>query len=95
MLRAMLGNSAGRALLAHALTAGAGAAAANLIGHREEVMQSAKTASRKGTKAVGTAGEALRAAFSAAMEVVRDSDDLSFKRRRSQKHFPRPRALLL
>ncbi|AWI59629.1 hypothetical protein [Sinorhizobium fredii] len=89
MLRAMLGNSAGRAVLAHALTAAAAAATATLVGHREEVIESAKTASRKGAKAVGTAGEALQAAFSAALEVVHDSDDLPIKRRRSQKHFPR------
>ncbi|AFL53545.1 hypothetical protein ABIE78_006836 [Sinorhizobium fredii] len=93
MLRAMMGNSGGRDVLAHALTAGAAAAAAILIGHREEVTDSAKAASRKGVKAVGTAGEALQAAFSAAMEVVRDSDP-PLKSKRSENHFPRQRAPL-
>jgi hypothetical protein len=91
MLRAIMDNSGGRDVLAHALTAGAGAAVALLIGQRQEVTESAKIASRKGVKAVGTAGGALRAAFSSAMQVVHDSDP-PFKRKRSQNHFPRQRA---
>ncbi len=94
MLRAMMNNSGGRDVLAHALTAGAAAAATILIGQREEVTESVKAASRKGVKAVGTAGEALQAAFSAAMQVVHGSEDPPFKRRRSKNHFPRQRALL-
>lgn len=78
MLRSMLDNSSGRDVLAHALTAGASAAAALLISHREEVTESAKAASHRGVKAVGTAGEALQAAFSAAMEVVHDSQACAF-----------------
>lgn len=78
-------------MLAHALTAGASAAAAILIGHREEVTESAKAASRSGVKAIGTAGEALQAAFSAAMRVVHDSNATS-KGERSQNYFPRRRA---
>ena len=70
MLRAMMDNSGGRDVLAHALTAGAGAVVALLIGQREGMTESAKGASRKGVKAVSTAGGALRAAFSAAMQVV-------------------------
>ena len=91
MLRAMMGNSGGRDVLAHALTAGAGAAVALLIGQREGMTESAKAASRKGVKAFGTAGGALRAAFSAAMQVVHESDP-PFKRKRSQNHFPHQRA---
>jgi hypothetical protein len=90
MLRAMMDNSSGRDVLAHALTAGAAAAAAILIGQREEVAEGVKAASRKGVKAVGTAGEALQAAFSAAMEVVHDANP-PFRRKRSQNHFPRHR----
>ncbi len=91
MLRAMMDNSGGRDVLAHAFTAGAGAAVALLIGQREGMTESAKVASRKGVNAVGTAGSALRAAFSAAMQVVHDSDP-PYKRKRSQNHFPRQRA---
>jgi hypothetical protein len=91
MLRAMMNNSGGRDVLAHALTAGAAAAAAILISHREEVAEGVKAASRKGVKAIGTAGGALQAAFSAAMEVVHASDP-PFKRKRSEDRFPRQRA---
>jgi hypothetical protein len=93
MLRAMMDNSAGREVLAHALTAGAAAAAAILIGHREEVTDAAKAASRKAVKAVGTAGAALQAAVSAARQVVRDADP-PFKPKRSESQVPRQRALL-
>ncbi|MDE3812574.1 hypothetical protein I7I49_20230 [Sinorhizobium meliloti] len=91
MLRALLDNGGGRDVLAHALTAGASAAAAILINGREELTETSKAASRKGAKAIGTAGEALQAAFSAGMEVVYDSNP-PFRRKRSHNKFPPQRA---
>ncbi|ASY58061.1 MULTISPECIES: hypothetical protein [Sinorhizobium] len=74
MLRSLMKTSPGRDLLAHSLTAGAGAAAAVLIGKQQKVTAVAKTVTRKGARSAGLWANALETAFSAAREVIRDAD---------------------
>ncbi len=73
MIKALLASDIGRNVLANALTAGAGAAAAVLIGDRGEIVDAAKTGTRKGARAMGIAGEALSRATEAAVAVVKDT----------------------
>ncbi|MET4691097.1 hypothetical protein [Sinorhizobium fredii] len=73
VLRSMMASGVGRDVLANALTAGAGAAAAILVDHRDDVGETARTATKKGAKALGLAGEAIQGGFSAAMDVVKDT----------------------
>ena len=91
ILKALLASDVGRNVLANAVTAGAGAAAAVLIGDREEVLDAAKTGKRKGARAMGIAGEALSRATEAAVAVVKDSarDALPKKVRRRAEERPR------
>lgn len=72
ILKAMLRNKTGRDVLAQALVAGAGAAAAVLIEERHEVAGAAKTGGRKGAKALGLVGEAFHRGSGAALDVVRE-----------------------
>ncbi|ASP73809.1 hypothetical protein GOB07_28805 [Sinorhizobium meliloti] len=72
-LRAMMSSDVGRDVLANALKAGAGAAAAVLMDHRDDVGDAANAVTKKGASAVGLAREAMQSGFSAAMEVVRDT----------------------
>jgi hypothetical protein len=73
MLRQLLSSSLGRDILANALTAGAGAAAAVLINHREEVAEAAKKGERKAIRAADLASDAISGASSAVMGVVTDA----------------------
>lgn len=73
ILKGMLANKAGRDVLASALVAGAGAAAAVLVEEREEIADAAKTAGRKGANTLGLIGEAFQRASDAAIDVVRDA----------------------
>ncbi|MCV9966120.1 hypothetical protein OIU34_30060 [Pararhizobium sp. BT-229] len=73
MIRSLLASDIGRDVLANALTAGAGAAAAVLVSEREEIGDATKKGARKGARAMGLAGEAIRNAAHAATEVVRDA----------------------
>ncbi|WP_201273027.1 hypothetical protein [Sinorhizobium meliloti] len=73
----MTASDLGRDVLAKALTAGAGAAAAVLADRGDAVgetaRETARTATKKGTKALDVAGEAVRSGLSAAMEVVENT----------------------
>ncbi|APG85702.1 MULTISPECIES: hypothetical protein [Sinorhizobium] len=71
ILRSMVRSDVGRDVLAKAITAGAGAAAAVLVDHRDDVFD-ARTA-KKGRKAVGLARRAMQSGFSAAMDAMKDS----------------------
>ena len=74
MLRALLNNPVGRDVLANALTAGAGAAAAILVQNREEIAAAgAKRGTKKGIKAASLAGEAAQSAANAMIGVFRDA----------------------
>ncbi|AWM27259.1 hypothetical protein N181_29210 [Sinorhizobium fredii USDA 205] len=73
VLGAMMASKVGRDLLAKALTAGAGAAAAVLVNHTDEVGETARKTTRKGARALGLAREAAQSGFSAAMDVVKES----------------------
>ena len=80
MLRAMLKSPMGRDLLANALVAGAGAAAAVLIENRDTVADAStqaakagKKGARKSYRAVQIAGDAMESAVSAMMGVVADA----------------------
>ena len=80
MLRAMLKNPMGRDLLANALVAGAGAAAAVLVEKREVVADASKStvkagkkAGKKSYRAAQIAGHAMESAVSAMMGVVADA----------------------
>lgn len=75
VIRSLLASDIGRDVLANALTAGAGAAAAVLVSEREEIGDATKKGARKGARAMGLAGEAIRNAARAATEVVRDAAD--------------------
>jgi hypothetical protein len=70
LMRAMLGSSLGRDILANAITAGAGAAAAVLVRERETVAEAGEKGLRKGARAAAIAGEAMQSAASAAMDAV-------------------------
>lgn len=93
ILQALLASEVGRDVLAKAITAGAGAAAAVLLSDREEVVDAAKTGTRKGARAMGIAGKALSRGTEAAFAVVKDSarDALPKKMRRDAEERP-PRA---
>jgi hypothetical protein len=80
MIRAMLKNPVGRDLLANALVAGAGAAAAVLIekpelasGAGKEVAKATKQGAKKSYRAAQIAGRALESGVSAMMGVVADA----------------------
>ncbi|KEQ02900.1 hypothetical protein [Pseudorhizobium pelagicum] len=73
VLKAMLKNKTGRDVLAQALVAGAGAAAAVLVEERENVAGAAKSGGKKGAKALGIVGEAFHRGSDAAIEVVREA----------------------
>jgi hypothetical protein len=73
ILKTMMASDVGRDLMAKAITAGAGAAAAVLIDHRDEVIDAGETTTRKGKKAVGLARQAMRSGFSAAMDSMKDT----------------------
>ncbi|MCV9967725.1 hypothetical protein OIU34_38555 [Pararhizobium sp. BT-229] len=91
VIRALLASDIGRSVLASALTAGAGAAAAVLIAERQEIADTATKGARKGARAIGIVGEAMRNAAYAATEVVRDAVDsgLPKKVRRAAEKAPR------
>ena len=77
LLRTLLNNPLGRDVLANALTAGAGAAAAVLVQNREDVVQTgkkgAKKAGKKSVQAAALAAEAAQSAANAMIDVVRDA----------------------
>ncbi|MBY3266852.1 hypothetical protein HFO15_35430 [Rhizobium laguerreae] len=91
ILQGMLANKVGRDVLAKALVAGAGAAAAVLVEDRKDVADTAKTTGRKGAKALGLVGEAFYRASDAAVDVVRDAagDMLPKKFRKQADENPR------
>ncbi len=73
LLRALLNNPMGRDVLANALTAGAGAAAAVLVENREDIAKAGKKGAKKGVQAAALAGEAAQSAVNAMIGVVRDA----------------------
>ena len=82
LLRALLNNPLGRDVLANALTAGAGAAAAVLVQNREEVAPAGIKGTKKGMQAAGLAGEAAQSAATAMIGVVRDAAHVFCQRRK-------------
>jgi hypothetical protein len=70
LIQAMLGSSLGRDILANAITAGAGAAAAVLLREREAVADVGEKGLRKGARAMALVGEAVQSAASAAVDTV-------------------------
>ncbi len=73
ILDAMLNSQIGRDILANALTAGAGAAAAVLLEERKAVSKVGKKGLRKSAGAIGIARDAVQSAASAALGVVGDA----------------------
>ncbi len=73
ILNALLKSDIGRGILANALTAGAGAAAAVLLSERDEIADATGKGARKSVKVAGLAGEAMRSAAHAVSDVVRNS----------------------
>lgn len=73
MLRALLKSPMGRDILANAITAGAGAAAAVLVAERDEIKKAGRRGLKKSTGALGVAGEAIQSAASAAIGVVAEA----------------------
>lgn len=67
VIKGMLTNKAGRQMMATALTAAATAAAGVLLAERKEVAHAAEKGAKKTAKGAGVVGEALEAAFRAAM----------------------------
>ncbi|WP_420962379.1 hypothetical protein [Brucella sp. IR073] len=70
MLRALLGTSTGRNLLASALTAAAAAAAAALVEERHEIAEAGKKGLKKSGKSMAIATRAVQSAADAAIEVI-------------------------
>jgi len=73
ILKSMLSNKTGRDLLAKAIMAGAGAAAAVLVEERYEIAGATKQGGRKGSRALGLVGEAVHRGSDAALDVVREA----------------------
>ena len=73
LLRSLMNNPLGRDVLANALTAGAGAAAAVLVENRDEVAQVGKKGAKKGVQAAALAVEAAQSAANAMIGVVREA----------------------
>ena len=73
LLTSLLKNSLGREVVAKALTAGAGAAAAVLVGERKEIADATGTGARRGAQTVALLTEAVESAAEAVMGVVADA----------------------
>ncbi|MEZ2127670.1 MULTISPECIES: hypothetical protein [unclassified Sinorhizobium] len=73
VVKALLSSDIGRNVLANALTAGAGAAAAVLIGDRDEIADAAKKGTKKSVRAMTIVSDALSRGAEAAFAVVKDS----------------------
>ncbi|OWW02343.1 hypothetical protein ATY81_22110 [Rhizobium sp. R72] len=90
LIKGLLASDIGRGILAKALTAAAGAAAAVLVGERDDVANAAGRSTRKGKRAIGIAGTAMSQAAEAAMEAVRSAtrDSLPKRVRKDMKDRP-------
>ena len=73
LLRSLLENPLGRDIVANALTAGAGAAAAVLIEEREEIADATATGARRGAHTAARVRDAMESAADAAMDVIADA----------------------
>jgi hypothetical protein len=77
LLKALLGSPFGRDILAKALVAGAGAAAAVLVENREDIAKTGKKTAKKGARktarATSVAVDALRSASDAMIGVVQET----------------------
>jgi hypothetical protein len=73
MIKSLLDSPLGRDMLAKAITAAAGAAAAVLLKEHEAVSEAGSKGVKKSARAMGIAGEAVRSGAEAAMEVVGDA----------------------
>jgi Pyruvate/2-oxoacid:ferredoxin oxidoreductase gamma subunit len=73
LLSTLLASPLGRDILANAITAAAGAAAAVIIQDREQIADAAKQGLQKGGKVAGTITEAVKSAANAAMDTVADA----------------------
>ncbi|MGI0523447.1 hypothetical protein [Rhizobium giardinii] len=92
VIQTLLASNIGRNVLANALTAGAGAAAAILVEEREEIAATTKKGARKGARVIGLAGDAIRSAAEAATEVVRDAADAALPKKMRKQAKARRRA---
>ena len=85
VIRSLLENKAGRKMMATALTAAATAAAGVLLAERKDVAHAAEKGAKKTAKGAGIVGEAMEAAFRAAMAELnlmpRDKDRKDDSRR--------------
>ncbi|MDR9776891.1 hypothetical protein RJJ65_30405 [Rhizobium hidalgonense] len=90
LINGLLGSDIGRGILANALTAAAGAAAAVLVEEHDDVADAADRNMRKGRRALGTAGTAMSRAAEAAIEAVKSStrDALPKRVRKDMKNRP-------
>jgi hypothetical protein len=73
ILQTLLASPLGRDILANALIAGAGAAAAIIVEEREQIADAAKDGVRKGGQVAGRIGDAMKSAASAAIGSVADA----------------------
>jgi hypothetical protein len=90
LVKSLMASDVGRGILANALKAAAGAAAAALISERGEIAEAGGKGVGKGKRALGIAGTAMSHAADAAMEVVKGSahDALPKKFRKGMKYRP-------
>lgn len=90
LINGLLASDIGRGILANALTAAAGAAAAVLVEEHDDVANAADRSIRKGRRALGTAGIAMSRAAEAAIEAVKSSarDSLPKRVRKEMKDRP-------
>ncbi|WP_455272906.1 hypothetical protein [Rhizobium herbae] len=73
VIRSLLASDIGRDVLAKALTAGAGAAAAILLEERETIADTTKKGARKGAHTIALVNEAIRSGTHAAADVIREA----------------------
>lgn len=73
MLKKLLASDTGRDLLAKALIAGAGAAAAVMLEEKSEITDAASKGKRKGAKALNLVGRAFHDGTDAALDVLREA----------------------
>jgi Pyruvate/2-oxoacid:ferredoxin oxidoreductase gamma subunit len=73
ILQTLLASPIGRDILANALVAAAGAAAAIIIEEREQIADAAKDGMKKGGRVAGTIGDAMKSAATAAIGSVAEA----------------------
>ena len=88
LLGSLVASPLGRDILASALTAGAGAAAAVLVDHRDDVGDATTKGARRGARTLGLLSDAVSHGTSAALGVITDAAQSFAEDNRRRKRHP-------